>query len=237
MLFIEADLARVLRDTDTLQCSAEMMNNAITNYNVTTTGYTRLHPKYASMLAINGLILRDIGELSDAKRFLLDALELQKQVLGFYNLMKIETLCNLGTVQNRLQQNNEALKSLNGALDMMNHLGDSVGHAHPLRSTVLVALGRLLLEKNDVKNGQLFFDQGVKIRTETCGEFHPNTALYYELKGTLSELSHQDRSHYLREAVQIYSSLLKRERPLSNEYNIRIPMLEKWEKKIRDYEL
>ena len=233
---MEADLARVLRDTHTVQHSAETMYKAITNYNETDTGYTKLHPKYTSMLAIYGLILRDMGELTEAKQFLWDALELQKQVLGFYNLMKVETLCNLGTVQHRLQQNDEALQSLNGALDMMNHLGDSVGHAHPLRSTVLIALGRLLLETNDIKNGRLNFEEGMKIRIETCGELHPNIALYNELRGTYQSQD-EDHTHYLREAVQIYSSLLKRERTLSHEHDVSIPVLQEWDKKIRDFEL
>ena len=139
-------MARVLRDTGDLQLAADTMHNAITKFKeAATNGYTKLHPKYASMLAIYGLIMRDMKELTLSRQFLLDALELQKRVLSPHNLMKVETLCNLGTVQHRLQRKDKARETLTGALDMMNNLGNSVSHSHPLRSTVLIAVGRLLI--------------------------------------------------------------------------------------------
>ena len=238
ILFIEADLARILRDTGDIQLSAATMLNAITKYReAADAGYTKLHPKYASMLAIYGLILRDIGEHSEAKKFLWNALELQKQVLGSHNLMKVETLCNLGTVQHRLQQTDKALESLKAALDMMNHLGDNISHSHPLRSTVLVASGRLLLDMGKIEDGWAQFNQGATIRIKTCGELHPNVALYYELRGS-TELKGTARDHTssLKDALQIYSSLMRRENSLSAEYNVNLPVLEEWKKKINSLE-
>ena len=220
----------MLRDTNDLQLSADFMNNAISKYNESTNGYTKRHPKYASMLAIYGLILRDMNELTASQQFLTDALDLQKQILSTHNLMKVETLCNLGTVQHRLQRKNKALDSLNGALDMMNVLGNNVGRFHPLRSTVLIALGRLLLDMERKREGEAFFKEGVDIRIESCGEFHPNVAAYYEFQGKL-DLKLTDSSR-LRDAIQVYASLVKRESALSAEHDIALPVLKKWEKKI-----
>ena len=220
----------MLRDTNDLQLSADSMYNAISKYNESTNGYTKRHPKYASMLAIYGLILRDMNELTASRQFLTEALDLQKQILSTHNLMKVETLYNLGTVQHRLQRKNKALDSLNGALDMMNVLGNNVGRFHPLRSTVLIALGRLLLDMERKREGEVCFKEGVDIRIESCGEFHPNVAAYYEFQGKL-DLKLTDSSR-LRDAIQVYASLVKRESALSAEHDIALPVLKKWEKKI-----
>ncbi len=185
------------------------------------------------MLAIYGLILRDMNELTASQQFLIDALDLQKQILSTHNLMKVETLCNLGTVQHRLQRKNKALDSLNGALDMMNVLGNNVGHFHPLRSTVLIALGRLLLDMEREMEGEACFKEGVDIRIESCGEFHPNVAAYYEFQGKLDlKLTEEHGSSRLRDAIQVYASLVKRESELSAEHDIALPVLKEWEKKI-----
>ena len=159
----------MLRDTSDLQLSAKTMNNAINSYNAGSSGYTQQHPKYASMLAIHGLILRDLNELSNAESFLWKALDLQEKILSPHNLMKAETLCNLGTVQHRLGQETKALGSLESSLDMMNQLGGTIGHMNPLKSTVLIALGRLLLDMDQVAEGRANFWEGFKIRLETCG--------------------------------------------------------------------
>ena len=149
--------------------------------------------------------------------------------------MKVETLCNLGTVQHRLQRKDKARETLTGALDMMNNLGNSVSHSHPLRSTVLIAVGRLLLDMGDVDKGGALFDKGVDIRVETCGEFHPNIAAYFELKGR-EELREQGNSGRLRDAIQIYFSLIKRESLLSADHGISLNVLEDWRRKVKDLE-
>lgn len=48
------------------------MDNSIKTYQQVQDGlgFTEAHPKYASMLAIYGLILRDLGELEKAKQFI-----------------------------------------------------------------------------------------------------------------------------------------------------------------------
>ena len=231
MAFIEADLARVLRDTGQLEFSGQTMQTAINKYlNIINGGFAKSHPKFASMLAINGLIWRDLNELHQAKRFLLDGLELQEKILSSQNLMKAETLCNLGTVYHRLGFTTKSREHFNMSLNMLNH----VGVAHPLKSTVLIAIGHLLADNGDVYSGRVSLKAGLKIRQQACGTIHSNIAYYHRLLGADHTHSGNIQSHHLKEATRIYSLLIKREKELSRNNGFEIPVLDDWENEIKD---
>ena len=226
MAFIEADFAHVLRDTGDLKLSAEKMKNAIDTYRKIK--FNESHPKFASMLAINGLILRDLNRLDEAKKNLLQAVELQKD-MKCSKYLKAETLCTLGTVYDRLESKSESKKQFDESLNIL----EDVDVCHPLKSTVLIASGRLLCDMGDVDRGRDNVKKGLKLRELSCGYIHPKLAQCHRLLG----LEHPIRvdPYHLKKAKNIYSKLIYRERKLCNKYKIpKIPVLEKWKYEVRN---
>lgn len=184
--FHEADLARVVRDSGDIEKSAKLMQQALDLYRSTIDesthiGYSERHPKYASMLAVMGLIQRDLGKLREAKELLEQALRIQETILSQQNLMKAETIRNLGTVLHRLGDRSRALESLNSALSMMK----SVKYEHPITATTSAAIAQLLLDMGDIHSAQAALDEALKIRTKCCGGIHPNVALYHRQLGEM----------------------------------------------------
>ncbi len=186
--FHEADLARVVRDSGDVEKSAKLMQQALDLYHSTVDqsthlGYSESHPKYASMLAVMGLIQRDLGQLEEAKKLLKRALRIQETILSQQNLMKAETICNLGTVLHRLGDRNRALESLSLALSMMK----SVKYEHPITATISAAIARLLLGMGDVHSARASLEEALKIRMKCCSKIHPNVALYHKLIGEMMQ--------------------------------------------------
>ena len=223
MAFIEADFARVLRDTGYLSLSAVIMERAFDTYRkIKSNGFNESHPKFASMLAINGLILRDLNRLDEAKENLLQAVELQKD-MKCSKYLKAETLCTLGTVYDRLESKSESKKQFDESLNILEH----VDVCHPLKSTMLIASGRLLCDMGDVDRGHDNLEKGLKLREQSCGYIHPKLAQCHRLLG----LQHPIRvdPYHLKKAIDIYSQLIDREEDLCDKYKIpKIPVLEKW---------
>lgn len=211
VIFTRADLARVLRDTGNLEQSAATMEEAIKTYEETQDGlgFTETHPKYASMLAINGLILRDIGSLYKSKSLLERALDIQERVLSRKNLMKAETLCNLGTVWDRLGNKSKANEFLKSSFDMLEE--SAVDGMHPMRATVLAAAGRLLIEEGELAGGQERLEDALKIRTAACGVYHPNVAYYHVMLRDVAGRDEESYSYHSKVAEDVYGFIIDRE--------------------------
>ena len=232
MAFIEADFARVLRDTGELSLSAERMKTAIDIYRkIKSNGFNESHPKFASMLAINGVILRDLNRLHEAKENLLQALELQKHMICS-KYLKAETMCSLGTVYDRLESKSKSKKQFDESLNILEH----VDVCHPLKSTVLIASGRLLCDMGDVDRGRDNLIKGLNLREQSCGYIHPKMAECHRLLGLEHPIHSKDvNDRHLKKAEEIYTSLIKREKDFCKDYGIqKIPVLEKWECEIEN---
>ena len=219
-----------------------MMQQALDLYTSTmdessTLGYTKVHPKYASMLAIMGLMLRDLDRLKEAKKMLEKALHIQEKILSQQNLMKAETICSLGTVLHRLGERPKALKTLNTALSTMT----SVKYNHPITATVSAAIGRLLLDTGELFSAKVSVEDALKIHVNCTGsEIHPSVALYHELLAQIAHTNQDDhvlaRDH-LHLACRTYRSLYEREERVSRESGIQLPVLEVWRKKVEDLQI
>lgn len=220
---MEADIARVLRDTGELPLSGKTMEGAIRAYQEAKDGlgYTDTHPKYASMLAIYGLILRDSNELDLAKTYLENALKIQERVLSQQNLMRVETLCNLGTVLHRMKQRPLAMAQLNQSLTMLKTL---TSH-HPMVATVSTAFGRLLIDLGERQSALLSIKDALKMRTEICGAVHPSIAYYHLL---LAELDQTSVDHHFEQAAYVFEALVERERGHGVDDNEHLPITEEW---------
>ena len=195
-------------------------------------GYTENHPKYASMLAIMGIMLRDHNEVKEAKTTLQKALRIQERILSQQSLMKAETICTLGTVLHQLGDRQKALASLDTALSMMK----SVKYQHPVTSTISAAIAQLLLDMGEMHSAQASLEEALKIRSVCCGEVHPNVAEYHMLLGDIACKRKEvatEREHF-QTAWRIYRFLHEREERLSQEAGIELPVLEEWKRKEKD---
>jgi len=56
------------------------------------------------MMAIMGLILRDLDRLEEAQKYLKESLDIQEKILSQESLLKVEMLYNLGTVLHRMDE-------------------------------------------------------------------------------------------------------------------------------------
>ena len=235
--FGKADLAKVIRDCGDVQRSAETMQDAIDHYTETSTQsdnpcYTMAHPKYASMLAIMGLILRDLDDLKGAKKHLEKALQIQQKILSQQNLMKADTVCTLGTVLHRLGEKQKALDELNSALAMM----QSTCYENPVTSTISGAIGTLLLDMGEVHSAKHCLQEALKIRTKCCGEIHPAVAYYQKLLADVEKEDTPLRTQHLQTSRQIYRALCEREYTLSEEAGVQLPVIIEWRKKLEELE-
>lgn len=211
------------------------METAIATYerSLDQLGFTADHPKYASMLAIHGLILRDLGDLSRAERRLLDAMQMQETILGETNLMKAETMLNIGTVLHRLGRKRDAREFFDRSSGMLNLLAKR----HPMKATVAAAIGRLVLDMQDSKSAYDYFNDALSIRSDVCGRVHPNVALYHLLMSSSCD-SHVMANHHIREAVDIYKSLVEREKRGSESTNTPpLTIIKEWQNEYEDLEL
>ena len=243
LAFGNADLAKVLRDTGDIESSAQMMQDAIKLYLKTADetgnpGYTKTHPKYASMLAMIGLLYRELGDTWAAKKSLETALSIQQQILSQQSLMKAETMCNLGTVLHQLGKRNRALENLNSALMVMKE----VQYQHPITATISCALARVLIDTNDLHSAQWSLEEALKIRTKCCGRIHPSNALYHKLLSevTLQLNDNESSGEHVTRALEIYRSLYQREKEqchVDGDVLVsKLPILDSWDLHIRELE-
>ena len=239
-MFRDADLARVLKDCGEMDRSVELMQQALDLYTSTGqdspgAGYTETHPKFASMLAVMGLLLRDQGRLQEASSHLERALRIQERILSEQSLMKAETICSLGTVLHQLGQHQRAMNSLDTALSMMK----AVQHEHPVTATIMAAVSQLLWDMGDLHSAQLSMEEALKIQLLCCGEAHPTIGLYRQQLAHM--LLHADSSTAAREqlhrALSVYQVVGEREGPLSEEAGLSLPVLQQWETTRQEIEL
>ena len=240
IVFRDADLARVVKDCGEIDRSVELMQQALDLYTSTGqdslgSGYTETHPKFASMLAVMGLLLRDQGRLQEARSFLERALRIQERILSEQSLMKAETICSLGTVLHRQGQRQRAMNSLDTALSIMR----AVKKEHPVTATITAAVARLLWDMGDLHSAQLSMEEALQIQLWCRGEAHPTIALYHQLLADM--LLHTDNSaaagEHLRRALRVYQTVGEREGALSEEAGLALPILQQWETTRQEIEL
>lgn len=219
-----------MRDSGNIEEAAHLMSSCIDTYlkSVDRAKYTEVHPKYASMLAISGLMQRDLGDLSKARKNLDKALEIQEKIQSQQSLMKAETMCSLATVYHQLGDRHKAIGHLDSALDVMK----DICYTHPITATISCALARVLMDTGDLHSARSSLEEAIKIRTACCGHYHPSNALYYtllvEVKKQLGDMtSAQEHSTVAKE---IYKTVYEREKSLSDDSGLALPILASWQK-------
>ena len=230
LAFGEADLAKVMRDSGSVEEAASIMSKCIDTYlkSVDRAKYTEVHPKYASMLAISGLMQRDLGDLYKAQKSLNKALMIQEKIHSQQNLMKAETICSLATVYHQLGDRHRAIGQLDSAMTIMK----DICYTHPITATISCALAKILIDTGDLHSARSSLEEAIKIRTACCGHFHPSNALYHtllvEVQNRLGEvISAQEHDTIAKE---IYKTIYERERSLSDETGLALPILASWQK-------
>jgi len=238
--FSQADQAKVLRDCGNLDQSANLMKEAIDHYtsNIdesSSLGYTYLHPKYASMMAIMGLILRDLDRLEEAQKYLKESLDIQEKILSQESLLKAETLCNLGTVLHRMDERQGSLQQLDAALQMIK----TVKYWHPITATISAARAQLFLNMGDLNLAQSNMEEALKLRTECSGEVHLNVALYHDILAQILLMKDElveSQAHTVK-ALTTYQTLHTREARLSQQEGVELAVLLKWERILQELTL
>ena len=232
LAFGEADLAKVMRDSGNVEEAAYIVSNCIDTYlkSVDRARYTEVHPKYASMLATTGLMQRDLGELSKARKSLDKALLIQEKIHSQQNLMKAETICSLATVYHQLGDRHKAIGHLDSAMAIMK----DICYTHPITATISCALARVLIDTGDFHSARSSLEEAIRIRTACCGHFHPSNALYHTL---LAEVQNQlgdvtSTQEYNTIAKEIYKTVYKREKSLSDEAGLNLPILASWQEQM-----
>ena len=232
LAFGEADLAKVMRDTGNVEEAARLMSNCIDTYlkSVDRAKYTEVHPKYASMLAISGLMQRDLGDLSKARKSLDKALVIQEKIHSQQNLMKAETMCSLATVYHQLGDRHKAIGHLDSAMGIMK----DICYTHPITATISCALARVLMDTGDLHSARSSLEEAIKIRSACCGHFHPSNALYHtllvEVQNQLVDLPSVQEHGTI--AKEIYKTVYEREKSHSDEAGLNLPILISWQKHI-----
>ena len=231
--FVSADMARVKRDAGELDEAIGSMERAIVTYESVlksseddSLGYTNTHPKYASMHAILGLMKRDAGKLDEAKRCLERALEIQDKIVSPQNLMRAETIGNLGTVHHRLGKHQKAMDAFKEAIGIMRHLRSS----HVVTSTILAATGILLEDIDELQKAERNVEHALETRIKCCGTVHPNIALYHVILGRITSKigdTFSAKSH-TRKAEIVYQALIQREEEMSKKANVELNVLQDW---------
>ena len=242
-----------------MRSGLEMMQQALKDYqqstdlvseddSVTKPELEDVNSEHVLMLVTLSQMLQDTGNLEEARGYLEHALQKLSQSSFPHNLVKAKTICTLGTVFHKLAaQTTTALnpvaahlypwyytykahKLLNNALDIMR----KARNTHPNTATILVAIGRLVLDSGDLHSAKLHLEEALDIQTTCCGPVHPNIALYHQLLAEVASQTGDELSStsHSQEADKIYEILIKRERELSERAGIKLPILQKWQENI-----
>ena len=193
---------------------------------------------YSSMFATMGLMLRETGELTQARKYLEDSLRIQEKLKLPHNLLKAETMCILGTVLHRLGTSKpelnpitsylkywyyryQARKHLDSALEIMKR----VRYNHPKTATILAAIGRMHMDMGEFPSARDHLEEALRIKSECCGstDVHPDIALYHTLLAEIA--SGESATNHRQKADKIYRALLKRE-----SVGAELPILQEWRK-------
>ena len=203
---------------------------------------------YVSMLVAMSQMHQDTGNLREARGYLKNALQKLKKSTLSHNLLEAKTLCTIGTVFHHLAvqpttalnpvaarvypwyYRYKARKLLNTALDTMR----KVRNTHPNTATILAAIGRLDLESGDLRSAKLHLVEALDIQTKCCGYIHPKIALYHQLLAKVASQNGDELSakSHLQEVDKTYSTLIKREGEQSERADIKLPILQKWQKNV-----
>ena len=221
-----------MRDSGSIEEAAHLMSSCIDTYlkSVDRSKYTEVHPKYASMLALSGLMQRDLSDLSKARKTLNKALMIQEKIHSQQSLMKAETMCSLATVYHQLGDRHKAIGHLDSAMAIMK----DICYTHPITATISCALARVLMDTGDLHSARSSLEEAIKIRTACCGHFHPSNALYHsllvEVQNQLGDMASAQEHHTM--AKEIYRTVYEREKSLSDDSGLALPVLVSWKKHI-----
>lgn len=180
---------------------------------------TMVHVKYAQMLSNYGLILREKGELSEARDILEKALEWQVSCLAENSIMTIRTLYNLGTVYHRLGLRDESESKIKTALDLVN----SVDRKHPYKATIATGMAHLMVDCSEPHRAEPQLKEAVNIRsnvTKCCGETHHKVGFAFKSLGDIARSKGQvisARDYYMK-AYSVYIRLIEREGRQKDDY-------------------
>ena len=217
--------SRTLRKAGKTHEALGMMGKALQIFK--RSGYSNSHPKYLGMLVIKGVMLRDVEKPQDSKGYLEKALNLQKEIFRTANMMKAQTIYNLGIAYHRLDDKEKALEKVQEALDMMS----TIQWDHYKVASILTARAILRDSKDDYVRAREDLHKALQIRCKWYeGMNHPDIALNYRLlaenaeKRKLKPLAEE----YWAQARNIYEILHKREEKASKESGIEIPIIAKW---------
>ena len=221
-----------------MKTGIDLMREALTVSQSTT--YTDIDDLIynSSMLSTMGLMLRETGELSQARKYLEDSLRNQEKLQLPLNLLKAETMGILGTVLHRLGTSKpelnpitsylkywyyryQARKHLDSALEIMKR----VRYNHPKTATILAAIGRMHMDMGEFPSARDHLEEALRIQSECCGstDIHPDIALYHTLLAEIT--SGESATNHREKADKIYRALLKREG-----VGTELPVLQEWRK-------
>ena len=218
-----------------MKTGIDLMQEALTVSQSTT--YTDIDDQIdnLSMLPTMGLMLRETGELSQARKYLEDSLRNQEKFKLPHNLLKAETMGILGTVLHRLGTSKpelnpitslrlkyyryQARKHLDSALKIMKR----VRYNHPVTATILAAIGRMHMDTGEFPSARDHLEEALHIQSECCGstDLHPDIALYHTLLAEIT--SGESATNHREKADKIYRALLKRE-----SVGTELPILQEW---------
>lgn len=144
--------------------------------------------------------------------------------------MKAEIICNLGTMWHRQGNKRKSMELLSSSLEMLK----AVNSAHPVKATVLAAIGYLLIDLGEIHSGSLSIEEALQSRLHACGHGHPNIALYHTWL-----LEHKyARTHihlnpipvdHKQEAIYVYSMIIEREIKQCQLYGLKdLPIIDTW---------
>lgn len=232
LAFEEADLAKVMCDAGSVEEAAQIVSSCIDMHlnSVEKGKYTALLPKYASMLTTLGSIQRDLGDLTKARNSLNEALAIQEKNHSQLNLMKAKITYNLATVYHQLGDRQKTIEQLESAMAIMK----DICYTHPITAMIKFALARILIDKGDFQSARSSLEDAVTIRTACCGHFHPSNVLYHtllaEVQNQLGDRSSAQEHHTI--AKEIYKTVYEREKSLSDDAGLNLPILATWQKQI-----
>ena len=237
------EYARALRKAGKKQKAIETMKEALEMFRCSFDrhydGYNKSHPNYPGMLAIMGVMLRYVEEPKESMDYLEEALDIQKDIFPTENMMKAQTIYNLGIAHHRLGDKEKALEKVQEALEMMK----SIQREHYKVASILTARAILRDSKGDHKGAHDDLHEALNIRCKRYEDKnHPDIALNCRLlaenvdKHTSMNLERRRAKMYWHQAKSTYDFLCKREEELSKVSGIEIPVIMDWKAAIKDLE-
>ena len=125
-----------------------------------------------------GVVLNDLGQISETKRDLEAAAPLYEQAIGIFEKLGdsartdlAAALSNRGELYQRLDRVDEARQSEQRALELLHPEADTL-----LRAQILRNLGNIVVKAGNPADSLHYFEQSLGIQEKTVAADHPETA-------------------------------------------------------------